>query len=85
MTNYLIPYVDPKKLKGHMDPVLEEFSYGDIRQRGKILRHNIGKGSFLFFHIGKYGRWLGVVCVHRVNVNAELVEKRHVEKYEEGN
>lgn len=53
MTNYLIPYVDPKKFKGHMDAVLEEFSYGNIRQRGKVLRHNIGKGSFLFFHIGK--------------------------------
>ena len=32
LTNYLIPYVDPKKLKGHMDPVFEEFTYGEIRQ-----------------------------------------------------
>ena len=35
-----------------------------------------GKGSF--------GRWLGIVYVDGVNVNIELVEKGHAEKYEEG-
>ncbi len=33
---------------------------------------------------GKYGRWFGVIYVDGVNVNAELVEKEHAEKYEEG-
>jgi len=32
---------------------------------------------------GKYGRWLGVIYVDGVNVNVELVEKGHGEKYEE--
>lgn len=33
---------------------------------------------------GKYGRWLGIVYVDGVNVNVELVEKEHAEKYKEG-
>lgn len=33
---------------------------------------------------GKYSRWLGVVYIDGVNINAELVEKGHAEEYEEG-
>ena len=35
-----------------------------------------GKGSF--------GRWLGIVYVDGVNINAEMMEKGHAEEYEEG-
>lgn len=31
----------------------------------------------------KYGRWLGVIYINGVNINTELVEKGHAEKYEE--
>ncbi len=33
---------------------------------------------------GKYGRWLGIAYVDGVNVNVELIERGHAEKYEEG-
>lgn len=33
---------------------------------------------------GKYGRWLGIIYMDGVNVNSELIEKGHAEKYEEG-
>lgn len=32
---------------------------------------------------GKYGRWLGIVYVDGVNINAELIKKGHAEEYEE--
>ena len=35
-----------------------------------------GKGSF--------GRWLGIVFVDGVDINAEMMEKGHAEEYEEG-
>ncbi len=33
----------------------------------------------------KYGSWLGIVYVDGVNINIEMMEKGHAEKYEEGN
>lgn len=32
---------------------------------------------------GKYGRWIGVVYVDGVDINAEMMEKGHAEEYEE--
>lgn len=32
---------------------------------------------------GKYGRWLGIIYMDGVNINDELMEKGHAEKYEE--
>lgn len=49
MPNYLIGYVDPEKNKGHEDPILGEFTYGDIKENGKKLL-SLRKGDFLFFH-----------------------------------
>lgn len=45
--HYLIPYVP---LKGHKDPDFKELAYGHSGQRGKVLKDNLSKGSFLFFH-----------------------------------
>ncbi|MBA7494694.1 hypothetical protein ES702_05271 [subsurface metagenome] len=33
---------------------------------------------------GKYGRWLGIVYVEGIDINAEMIEKKHAVKYEEG-
>ncbi|MGG3772959.1 endonuclease NucS domain-containing protein [Heyndrickxia faecalis] len=50
MTSYLIPYVDPKKNDGEEDPMLNEYTYGDVGDRGRILRKHVKQGDFLFFH-----------------------------------
>ncbi len=52
----MIPYIDPKKLKGHEDPMLSEFTYGDVERRGKKLREDISKGDCLFFHTSSRGK-----------------------------
>lgn len=51
--NLLIPY---RYLPAHNDPLLEEFTYGDINRRGGKLRNCIGKGDYIFFHTGIGGR-----------------------------
>ncbi|MDO8687743.1 MAG: hypothetical protein Q7K41_04050 [Dehalococcoidales bacterium] len=45
--HYLIPYVP---LKGHKDPDLKELAYGESGVRAKVLKENIGVGSYIFFH-----------------------------------
>ncbi len=52
----MIPYIDPKKLKGHEDPMLSEFTYGDVERRGKKLREDVSKGDCLFFHTSSRGK-----------------------------
>ncbi len=57
MTGYLIPYLDPRKIQGHEDPCLAEYTYGDSGQiRGGILLNKVGKGDFLFFHTNMKGQ-----------------------------
>ena len=56
MTSYLMPYVDPRKLGGHEDPLFPEFTYGDVKIRGKILLNKVKKGDYLFFHTSRKGK-----------------------------
>lgn len=49
MPNYLIGYKDPEKNNGHEDPMLNEFTYGDLKINGEKLL-TLKKGDFLFFH-----------------------------------
>jgi hypothetical protein len=55
MASYLIPYVDPRQL-GEEDPMFKEFTYGEAKRRGKILREKVKKGDFLFFHTSRKGK-----------------------------
>jgi hypothetical protein len=51
MTSYLIPYLDPRKIEGHDDPMLYEYTYGESgKLRGGMLLNKVKKGDFLFFH-----------------------------------
>jgi hypothetical protein len=45
--NLLIPYI---KFPAHLDPDLEEYTYGDVRARARTLKERVGKGDYLFFH-----------------------------------
>ena len=56
MKGFLIPYIDPKKMKGHEDPMLPEFTYGDVGRRGKKLREYVSIGDCLFFHTSSRGK-----------------------------
>lgn len=49
MPHYLIGYKDPEKNNGHEDPMLYEFTYGDLKINGEKLL-TLKKGDFLFFH-----------------------------------
>lgn len=53
MTNYLIPY---KRLKGHEDPLLREYTYGHDKNRGKMLYERVKEGDYLFFHTHRKGK-----------------------------
>ncbi len=47
MVNLLIPYVP---LYNHNDPVLDEFTYGDVGSRARKLKRDLTKGDFVFLH-----------------------------------
>ena len=73
MANYLIPYIDPRKLEGHEDPMLDEFTYGDVNARGKKLVEEVKKGDFLFFHTSSRNRRIitAYYCVEEVMLVSE--------------
>lgn len=57
VTNYLIPYLDPKKIGGHEDPLLQEYTYGESgKKRGGMLLNKVSRGDFLFFHTNIKGK-----------------------------
>ncbi len=45
--NLLIPYV---QLLNHNDPLLDEFTYGDVGSRGKKLKNSLNREDYVFFH-----------------------------------
>ena len=49
----LIPYVH---LRHHADPMLSEFTYGDVRGRARKLKASLQKGDYVFFHTGMDGK-----------------------------
>jgi len=68
MASYLIPYLDPRKIGGHDDPRLDEYTYGDGGKiRGGILLNKVARGDFLFFHTNMKGRNVvtAYFCVER--------------------
>ncbi len=53
MVNLLIPYV---RLPDHLDPLLDEFTYGDVETRANKLKKDLKKGEYVFFHTTTRGR-----------------------------
>ena len=49
----LIPYVP---LFNHPDPLLDEFTYGDVGGRARKLKTDMRKGEYAFFHTSRRGR-----------------------------
>jgi hypothetical protein len=43
----LIPYVIKKT---HLDPVFDEFTYGDSSRRAPKLKRDLNRGDYIFFH-----------------------------------
>jgi hypothetical protein len=70
--NLLVPYV---KLPDHNDPLFEEFTYGDVDQRGRKLK-TLQPGDHLFFHTTIRGRKCITACytVARVLDTSDVVE-----------
>ncbi len=53
MVNLLIPYTP---LADHPDPLLDEFTYGDVNERGKKLLKDVEKGDYIFLHTSQRGK-----------------------------
>jgi hypothetical protein len=47
MVHLLIPYVP---ILDHLDPLFDEFTYGDVSSRARKLKHDLHKGDYVFFH-----------------------------------
>jgi len=51
MKGYMIPYIDPKKLKGYEDPLFSEFTYGDVER--STICSSVTYGLWLGFNFSK--------------------------------
>ena len=71
--NLLIPYV---KLPDHHDPMLQEFTYGDVDQRGRKLRA-LQEGDCIFFHTTIQG---GGKCITAYYTVARVMDTKDVVK-----
>lgn len=49
LTSYIIPYLDPKIHNREEDPLFPEYTYGNSKKNGWILKTKVLKGDFLFF------------------------------------
>lgn len=47
MVSLLIPYIASLD---HPDPLLDEFTYGDVDRRGRKLKNDLQRGDYVFFH-----------------------------------
>ncbi|EOO05698.1 hypothetical protein IAW_05007 [Bacillus cereus str. Schrouff] len=50
MTSYIIPYLDPEIHNREEDPLFSEYTYGNSKKNGWILKTKVSKGDFLFFY-----------------------------------
>lgn len=82
MVHLLIPYVP---LPDHPDPLLEEFTYGDIKARARKLKRDLKRGDYVFFHTTIRGRRYitAYYVVDRVLDTSEAASNRAIaDKYQ---
>jgi len=79
--NLLIPYI---RIYDHPDPLLEEFTYGDIGSRARKLKKDLKKGDYVFFHTSINGKKLitAYFVVDRVLDVADIIKDKNIlDKY----
>lgn len=92
MVHLLIPYVP---LANHHDPILEEFTYGDVGARARKLKSDLKRGEYVFLHTTIRGRRYitAYYVVDRVLHTSEAAASRsivdkyrnpHIKEYLEG-
>jgi hypothetical protein len=84
LPNYFISYIEPEKNNGHEDPMLQEFTFGDLKLNGEKLL-GLSRGDYLFFHKTIYNKryitayyWVEEVHLVQSVLNDPLImEKYH--------
>lgn len=75
--NLLIPYV---YIYGHLDPLFEEFTYGNVGGRARKLKKDLKRGNYVFFHTGIGGKKFitAYYIVDRVLDTAEAIKDKNI-------